>query len=218
MRRRIWQGFTLIELLIVVAIIAILAAVAVPNFLEAQVRAKVSRVKADMRTVMVAAELYRTDNGAYPHCFYEDGSAWIQPPMTRCNVLSTPIAYLASIPTLDPFATGVETQNEIWKSHYEWRNYDQFVQFNDDKDGGFSWALGNVHGAPGCWMESRGPDREMWMHAMWGESKVATRKLNFEEAMVDYDASNGTRSFGDVRFFSYGKGNYKRVSVGGGTY
>jgi prepilin-type N-terminal cleavage/methylation domain-containing protein len=54
-------AFTLIELLIVVAIIAILAAIAVPNFLEAQVRAKVAKNMNDMRNLMVALQAYRVD-------------------------------------------------------------------------------------------------------------------------------------------------------------
>lgn len=56
-------AFTLIELLIVIAIIAILALIAVPNFLEAQVRAKVSRTHADMRSLSVAIEAYGVDWG-----------------------------------------------------------------------------------------------------------------------------------------------------------
>lgn len=59
-------AFTLIELLIVVAIIAILAAIAVPNFLEAQVRAKVSKAKNDMRNMATGLEGYRVDHNEYP--------------------------------------------------------------------------------------------------------------------------------------------------------
>ena len=60
------KAFTLIELLIVVAIIAILAAIAVPNFLEAQVRSKVSRVRSDIRSLATGIESYYVDNNQYP--------------------------------------------------------------------------------------------------------------------------------------------------------
>ena len=96
------RAFTLIELLIVVAIIAILAAIAVPNFLEAQVRSKVSRVKADMRTMATALESYCIDNNQYPPC--EKPSALGTDPKLYLWRLTTPIAFLSSFPT-DPFDT-----------------------------------------------------------------------------------------------------------------
>ena len=92
------RGFTLIELLIVVAIIAILAAIAVPNFLEAQTRSKVSRVKADMRSMATALEAYYVDSNAYPRSYRLVGE-------TRTFInsqLTTPIAYITSV-FPDPF-------------------------------------------------------------------------------------------------------------------
>jgi len=81
-------GFTLIELLIVVAIIAILAAIAVPNFLEAQVRAKIARVQSDMRTIATGLEAYSTDHTDYPP---NDGRFSAVPIQ-----LTTPVAYLTN--------------------------------------------------------------------------------------------------------------------------
>ncbi len=112
------QGFTLIELLIVVAIIAILAAIAVPNFLEAQVRSKISRAMADMQSIRTAMMSYLVDNNNYPILASPNGlylgflmvqggdGTTFQGGMRGYagSLLTTPIAYLASIP-MDVFNT-----------------------------------------------------------------------------------------------------------------
>ena len=94
-------AFTLIELLIVVAIIGILAAIAVPNFLNAQVRAKISRAQADMRSLGTALESYMVDFNAYPPDGDDDGSFDFDS-RRRLRSLTTPISYMSSLPT-DPF-------------------------------------------------------------------------------------------------------------------
>src|SRR5690242_16413003 len=107
------RAFTLIELLIVVAIIAVLAAIAVPNFLESQVRAKVARTKADHRTIATALESYRVDNNHFPEqgvptdtefpylrdptkVYGGESSRHAAGNPTIAFRLSTPVAYLSS--------------------------------------------------------------------------------------------------------------------------
>jgi len=60
------RRFALIERLIVVAIIAILAAISVPNILKAHTRSNVVRAKADMRALACARQAYRVDDDQYP--------------------------------------------------------------------------------------------------------------------------------------------------------
>ncbi len=100
-------GFTLIELLIVVAIIAILVAIALPMFLTAQLRAKAVRAHADMRTLATGLELYFVDYNIFPRGNrYQQSTRIPLPPLVPDRgliLLSTPVAYITRGLLPDPF-------------------------------------------------------------------------------------------------------------------
>lgn len=209
------RAFTLIELLIVVAIIAILAAIAVPNFLEAQVRAKVSRAKSDMRTFATALETYTVDhnkpmsarnseynayNGPSLVNAAHTGTGWVS---YRFRRLTTPISYLSSV-LVDVFAKDGRTLTMVvggtggdFSGNYDtfdyWNGYDLAP---GGPGGGTSTAsfrgAGVTSGA--AWrIVSAGPDK---IQAFGGAQVAAGAEKNAYG--VDYDPTNGTVSNGDI--------------------
>ncbi|MBX3727749.1 MAG: prepilin-type N-terminal cleavage/methylation domain-containing protein [Candidatus Sumerlaeia bacterium] len=100
------RGLTLIELLVVVAVIAILAALAIPNFLEAQTRAKVAAARSNLRVVTSGLEAYAVDQGQYPPTrarFPADPFALYSD--VQLARLTTPVAYITGGAFRDPFGT-----------------------------------------------------------------------------------------------------------------
>lgn len=207
------NAFTLIELLIVVAIIAILAAIAVPNFLEAQTRAKVARAQTDLRTQAIGLESYAVDNNKYP----PDQNCYITGPCTptgnaervrSLRHLTTPIAYITSVPP-NVFALDSDIVDPL-QDFGTYRYY--AADWITDTTGNpvlpanaspkFGWAL-----------VSAGPNRlnNLGEWAIWfgpGELSTAFPNGAFGGLVGPssvYDSSNGTISNGDV--ISLGPGN-----------
>lgn len=199
------RAFTLIELLIVVSIIAILAAIAVPNMLEAMIRSKVARAKSDMRTVSIGLESFRVDRNRYPADSTNSGTTigYLQ----RLEVLTTPISYLSSVPAdpfadkgriiqytasrpVDPYTTDLGHNSPfVFPLTYDyarrrandgqWEDWNVWAKIVENPDS-IQWA-----------MRSAGPDKwPIWL----GETAHA------------YDPTNGTVSAGNIFWSGPGKG------------
>jgi prepilin-type N-terminal cleavage/methylation domain-containing protein len=170
MKNKEQHGFTLIELLIVVLIIAILAAIAVPNFLEFQTRAKCSRVHNDLRNLAVAMEAYCVDDGNYiPHVNT----------LAEFNRLTTPIAYLSTTPQC-PFAKIRSDQfNQFDTSSLDY-HYEDLPHWGANTPGGILTRE----------LASRGQKWIIW--------SIGPDIIHNMHSVGPYDPTNGATSLGDL--------------------
>lgn len=180
------KAFTLIELLIVVAIIGILAAIAVPNFINAQTRASLARVQSDLRAVETALEAYRVDNNAYPYPFTRPANRLI-----NVRELTTPVSYMPGLNGMDdPF----KPKKFFTPEH---NNADTVSYLYHNFRG--HWGR-NFTGMPsGCCLKSDGPDHRYSQGCnVW--RVYFTNGGNLTQQMRDtiYNVTNGLHSEGDI--------------------
>lgn len=208
------SAFTLIELLIVVAIIAILAAIAVPNFLEAQVRAKVARIYSEMRAHATALESYAIDYSAYP--FPDDVQGGFltanDAPRTffetkfsvRCT---TPIAYISRLGD-DVFRNLDETSETYLPYHYSTRRYAEqnSLEAGTAEFDALDFAMRHdINRAIQWYFLSHGPDSDHDAGPSGGGTPGLPGHIT-GDGVAMYDPTNGTLSNGDITYFGPGVG------------
>jgi general secretion pathway protein G len=153
------SGFTLIELLIVIAIIGILAAIAIPNLLNAVQRGKQKRTMSDMRALATAIEAYAVDNNNYPAASCNPGlfTTGSENSLATNSFTNLTPTYIAQPPKTDgwgrfmAYALGTGSNNYLIRSNGRDNAPAAFVcgtttNFNDDivyADGTFiQWPEG----------------------------------------------------------------------------
>lgn len=132
MAKRLSKGFTLVELLIVVAIIGIIAAIAIPNLITAIQRGKQKRTVGDMRNIGTAMEEYIVDEAS---CIANTGTV-----NTALNVPIFIPFYIKVIPTLDGWRSNLQyNQNGAFTTTFNYSLY----SFGREKaaDGALTFGL-----------------------------------------------------------------------------
>lgn len=209
------DGFTLIELLIVIAIILILIAIALPNFLEAQIRAKYTKVQGELRSLSTALESYNIDWRRYPGDANEAGFADtpnspFSPFGNGTDIngmdwyslmsLTTPVTYMKEIPQ-DYFQEGNPIQAP--GVPYLTYNYHETESLKSNTANGVGpnnvGALMQKHGV--YWvLFGIGPDRKWQMETVPSNFFVVISLIASKSggSTFSYSPTNGTQSAGDI--------------------
>lgn len=171
------RAFTLIELLIVIAIILILIAIALPNFLEAQIRARVTKAKGELRSISIALESYALEWKIYPAQHERNETART---MRGLSWLTTPNQYITSLPE-DPFGEFSADSTVTKHITYEFGGVEKGGNFLD--------------GCPLClemWaLFSNGPDAQQ-------NIRQDSPQHNNGNPTWNYSPTNGTKSIGEI--------------------
>ena len=193
-------GFTLLELLIVVSILALLAAIATPNYRDAVMKSRVAQVQMDLRNLGAALQSYRIDHNLYPRrnnnlLFF---AQYLLPDLT------SPVAYLGTVSVRDPFGPVEEFEPpvedsfgptivrsvQLVKNSYM---YTPYVSF--------SFLQGNPgYRREGFVMASIGPDRQDSFIVDYPFPSFYRYPGDSVRDSV-YNSSNGVFSAGDIGYF-----------------
>lgn len=209
-------GFTLIELLIVIAIILILISIALPNFLEAQLRAKVTKVRAELKTLETVHASYFADFNSYPFnhrsaegAAGQDGDTGL--PTTDCKgrsgvfnqepywsyeavgyVVTTPIKYITNAELHDPFQLhgNPAAGNRPFLYHYSSTKIAHCRGF----DGGIAYRYSMSYNTPNVRpTRLKYPSQGYMLWSIGPDSEDG-----FGQKYPVYSPTNGTSSRGDI--------------------
>ncbi len=190
------RAFTLIELLIVVAIIGILAAIAVPNFMNARIRAKISQAYSDIRTLAMAHEQFYLDRNTYPN--ESESDPWKRPRYEAGLFwLTTPIPYMTTVP-LDPFRS--QEDNLTTPRAYE---TGVFTQGTAVKGRQVAYCIFTV-----------GPD--LSENGIYSASPF--KGVGYNTIGNTYSSSNGLTSLGDIYWYGGNPSVVEQLKIDGRIY